>query len=403
LLGSQVVFADFTLDHFPLDTGSRWTYSVSPSELTGEFDGSFVSIVFSELSVSIPSEGRRRAEMPFTGTIEVPGSGFLAFEGISSYEEEYNVGSSSIQLASESLYFDMNLQDPPVSMTFEGSGTYAPPLTLFEDGTQLGESILSSGTFTGSLTMTYTEPGFEDSETLPMSASVETTVAITGEEEISFNGEPVDTLRVQIEATADGESSQRTWNLARFVGPLKMVQHLPWLDQIFDNLDETTLTLISTNLPVWETIETWAIDPSVDTIEDFDVNGSTVEIVFPAGCLSDPCTITVANISNIPASPGINGISWAVGVNIEEPNITLNCPITVTMPYTQADLDNAGVTDPNELQVYRWSSPSSGWEPLQVTNVDINNQTISFEISQFSVLAVGAPAPAAAAGGGGGG
>jgi hypothetical protein len=336
--------------------------------------------------------------MPFTGTID----GF-AFEGISSYEEEYNVGSSSIQLASESIDFDMHLQDEPVSMTFEGLGTYAPPLTLFEDGTQIGESVLSSGTFSGSLTMTYTESGVEDSETLPIDASVDTTVTITGEEEITFSGKLVDTLIVQVEATADGESSQRTWNLARFVGPLKMVQHLPWLDQIFDNLDESTLTLISTNLPVWETIATFGVDPSNDETLNFDVNGSPVEIVIPAGCLSDPCTIMVADISNIPASAGINGISWAVGINIEEANITVNCPITVTIPYTQADLDSAGVTDPNNLKVYRWSSPSSGWVELQITNVDTNNETIMFEVSQFSVFGSGAPAPGTAAAGGGGG
>ena len=56
--------------------------------------------------------------------------------------------------------------------------------------------------------------------------------------------------------------------------------------------------------------------------------------------------------------------------------------------------------------MYRWSSPSSGWVALQVTNVDTNNQTISFEVSQFSVFGNGAPAPftwSAAAGGGGGG
>jgi hypothetical protein len=398
LLGSRVVSADFTLDHFPLDTGSRWTYSVSPSELTGEFDGSFVSIIFDELTVSVSSEGRRYAEMPFTGTID----GF-AFEGSSSYEEEYNVGSSSIQLASESIYFDMLIPSVSVSMTFEGSGTYAPTLTLFEDGTEIGESVLSSGTFSGSLTMTYTEPGFEDSETLPLSGSVDTTVAITAQEAISFNGNPVDTLRVQMDVTTDGEASQKTMNLARFVGPLRMVQHLPWLDQIFDNLDETTLTLISTNLPVWETIATFGVDPSNDETLNLDVNGSPVEIVIPAGCLSDPCTIMVADIINIPPSPGINGIIWAVGVNIEEPNITVDCPITVTIPYTQADLDSAGITDPNELQVYRWSSPSSGWVELQITNVDTTNETISFEVSQFSVFGSGAPAPVTTVAGGGGG
>jgi hypothetical protein len=54
--------------------------------------------------------------------------------------------------------------------------------------------------------------------------------------------------------------------------------------------------------------------------------------------------------------------------------------------------------------VYRWSSPSSGWGALQITNVDTANETITVEVSQFSVLGNGAPAPviAAAPGGGGG-
>jgi hypothetical protein len=407
LLGSRVVFADFTLDHFPLDAGSRWRYSVSPSEVTGEFDGSFVSINFGQLTVWIPSEGRRLAEMPFTGTINIPGSGLFAFEGTSSYEEDYNVGPSSIQLASESVYFDMFIPIVSVGMTFDGSGTYAPPLTLFEDGTEIGQSVSSLGDFSGSISVSYRGPGAPPGDTLDLSGSVDTTVAIAAQEAIDFNGNSVDTLRVQMDVTIDGEASQKTMNLARFVGPLRMVQPLPMLDQMFENLDETTLTLISTNLPVWEPINSFPVDVSAgEQILNFDLNGSQVEITIPTGCLSDPCTVMVANIVNIPPSPGIKGISWAVGVNIEEPNITVNCPITVTIPYTQADLDSAGITDPNELQVYRWSSPSSGWVALQITNVDTTNETISFEVSEFSLFGNGAPAPviaAAPAGGGGGG
>lgn len=405
LLGSRVVSADFTLEHFPLDKGSRWTYSVSPPTISGEFDGSLLSMNFGQLTVSIPSDGRRRSEMPFTGTINIPGSGLFAFKGTSSYEEEFNLESTSIELASESVYFDIRIPSVSVSMTFDGSGTYTPALTLFEDGTLIGESVLSSGEFSGDITVSYSGPSAPPGETLPLSGSVQTTVAITAQEAIPFNGNPVDTLRVQIDVTTDGESSQKTWNLARFVGPLKMVQHLPMLDQMFENLDEATFTLLSTNLPVWETINSFSVDPSNDETLNFDVNGSPVEIVIPAGCLSAPCTIMVADILNIPPSAGIKGISWAVGVNIEEPNVTVDCPITVTIPYTQADLDSAGVTDPNELQVYRWSSPSSGWEALQVTNVDTTNETISFEVSQFSLFGNGAPAPANAvvpAGGGGG-
>jgi hypothetical protein len=408
LLGSRVVSADFTLDHFPLDQGATWTYSVSPSTFQGQFNGSFISMNFGNLTVSIPSEGRRRAQMAFTGTITDPGFGSLSFDGTSSYEEEYNVGSSSIQLSSESIYFDLFIPSVSVGMTFDGSGTYTPALTLFEDGTQIGGSVLSSGEFSGSLTVSYRGPGAPPPDTLPLSGSVDTTVTITAQEAVPFNGNPVDTLRVQTDVTADGESSQKTWNLARFVGPLRMVQNLPWFDQIFDNPDETTLDLISTNLPMWEPINSFLVDSSIlETLNfDVDVNGvtRTVEIEIPATCLSGDCTITVADIINIPPSPNIKGINWAVGINIEEANITVNCPISVTIPYTQADLDSAGITDPNNLKVYRWSSPSSGWVALQITDVDTVNETITVEVSQFSVFGNGAPAPAngGVPGGGGG-
>jgi hypothetical protein len=341
--------------------------------------------------------------MAFTGTITDPGFGSLAFDGTSSYEEQYDVGSSSIQVSSESIYFDLFIPSVSVGMTFDGSGTYAPALTLFEDGTRIGESVLSSGEFSGSLTVSYRGPSAPPGDTLYLSGSVDTTAAITAQEAVSFNGNPVDTLRVQMDVTTDGETSQKTMNVARFVGPLRMVQHLPWLDQIFGSVDESTLTLISTNLPVWETIATFDVDENNDETLNFVVNGETVEILIPAGCLSPSCKIMVANIVNIPPSPGINGIGWAVGVNIEEANITVNCPITVTIPYTQADLDSAGINDPNELQVYRWSSPSVGWVALQITNVDTTNETISFEVSEFSLFGNGAPAPVIAAPPGGGG
>ena len=73
----------------------------------------------------------------------------------SSAEGEYNLGPASIQLVSDSLDFDMRIPSESVSMTFEGLGTYSHPLTLFEDGMQIEDSILSIGPMSGTLTMSY--------------------------------------------------------------------------------------------------------------------------------------------------------------------------------------------------------------------------------------------------------
>ena len=400
LLGSRVVSADLRLDHFPLDTGARWTYSVSPSTVSGYYQGYWVEVFFGDLTVSISSEGKRHMEMPFTGTV----AGY-SLKGSWSYDEGYNLGSSSTQLVSENFYFNMRVPSVSVRMTLEGLGTYTTPPTIVEHGIPIGGSFSSSTTFTGSLTMTYNEPGYQDTQTLPINSSVDTTVGVIGEEQITSLGQQLNTLKIQIDVTIDGDSSQKTMNLARFIGPVKMVQPIPGIEELFGSASDVTCTLLSTNLPVWETINSFPVDVSGgDQTLNFDINGSPVEIVISAGCLSDPCTIMVADIVNIPPSAGIKGISWAVGVNIEEPNITVNCPITMMIPYTQADLDSAGITDPNALQVYQWSSPSSGWKAVPIINVDTTNETISFEVSGFSLFGNGAPAPVTAvpAGGGGG-
>jgi hypothetical protein len=405
-LGSRVVSADLRLDHFPLDQGARWTYSVLPSTVSGDFQGYWVEVSFGDLTVSIPSEGQRHAEMPFTGTVLVYGIPY-SLSGNWSYDEGYNLGSSSTQLVSEDFYFNMRVPSVSVRMTLDGSGTYAPPPTIVERGIPIGGSIPSSATFSGSLTMTYKDPYGKDTQTLPVNSSVDTTVGVIAQEQITSLGQQLDTLKMQIDVTIDGEASQKTMNLARFIGPVKMVQPIPGIEELFGSASDVTCTLLSTNLPVWEPINSFLVDSSIlETLNfDVDVNGvtRTVQIEIPATCLSGDCEIMVADIINIPPSTGINGISWAVGVNIEEPNITVNCPITVTIPYTQADLDSAGITDPNALKVYRWSSPSSGWVALQITNVDTTNETISFEVSEFSLFGNGAPAPIDYGGGGGGG
>jgi hypothetical protein len=230
LLGSRIVSADLFLDHFPLDQGARWTYSVSPSTVSGYFQGYWVEVSFGDLTVSIPSEGKRHAEMPFTGSV----AGF-PLSGSWAYDEGYNLGSSSTQLVSERFYFNMRVPSVSVRMTLEGLGTYAPPPTFVEHGIQIGGSIPSSATFSGSLTMTYKEPGYQDTQTLPINSSVDTTVGIIGEEQISSIGQQLNTLQIQIDVTVDGESSQKTMNLARFIGPVKMVQAIPGIEERMGN------------------------------------------------------------------------------------------------------------------------------------------------------------------------
>ncbi len=383
----------FTVDYFPLNKGSEWAYSVSPPTVTFDYEGNTVSLTFGDISVSVPSEGWTRSEMPFTGTVDSE-----SFSGTARYDAEYVVNSDSIKLVAEEVLVSMNTPSSTESITYYQFATYLSPLTVLEHGMGIGDTISNSGRVKIDWTLDYAEGGDHESESGTEEFSVSVTTTIVGEEEVLFDGEPLDTIEVQMNLVVNGTSSEVTMNLARFVGPVQEYGGILGLEEIFGDIGQVSRTLKSTNLPVWASMRTYAVDSSTGASLDFNFDGDTVEINIPASCLSNSTTLTVGGISNIPDSRGVKGITWAVGINIDEPGVTLHCPITVTLPYTQADLDDAGISDPNDLKVYRWSSPLSGWQALEVVAVDTDNQTISVQVSQLSVFALGGPSPS---GGGG--
>jgi len=383
-----------TLDHFPLDEGSEWVYSVSPPSVTFEYEGETVNLTFGDVSVSIPSEGRIVTEMPFDGTV----SG-VKFSGNGRSEVEYVVDSGLIKLASEEISASVRAPGYKESITYSQLATYSLPLTVLEHGMGIGDDISNSGTAQVDWALDYVHGGQHDTDSGSDESFVSVTTSVVGEEEILFEGKSLDTLEARMNTVLNGSSSQITMNLARFLGPVKQDSSIPGLENVFGDIGTVSKILESTNLPVWESTTSYAVDSNTGAALDFDINGGDAAISIPAGCLSNSTSLTVGDISNIPDSRGINGIAWAVGIDIDDPSVVLNCPMTLTLPYTQADLDDARVKDPSKLKVYRWGSPSSGWEALPITAVDTNNQTVSVEVSQLSVFGLGARA----SGGGGGG
>jgi hypothetical protein len=373
-----------TLDHYPLDKGSEWVYSLSPSTVSFNFEGLTFSVNLTDCEISIPVDGHRRLEIAFSGTV----NGY-SFSGNIWYEEEYIVDSGQIRLAAEQGSFTVRIPGEG-SSTVSLTGTLIPPLSLLEAGMEVGESISYGGTERMETTTDGGAPEVTEE-------SINGTTRIVGKQEVPFGDDLVDAIEVQMDSMVDGEPSSSTFHLARFIGPVRMEDTA--LQEFFEGVEQVTYTLKSTNLPLWDSIRTYAVDSSAGDVLDFDLNGGTATMIIPAGCLSGPTTVTVGDISNIPDSSGVNGMTWAVGINIDEPGISLTCPITVTIPYTQSDLDDARVSDPKDLKVYRWGSPSSGWQALDVAAVDTVNQTISLEVSQLSVFGLGAHS---SSGGGGG-
>jgi len=374
-----------TLVHYPLEKGSEWLYSLSPSTVSFDFEGLAIIINLADCEISIPADGHRRLEIDFSGTV----NGY-SLSGNMWFEEEYMVDSGQIRLAGEQGSITIRIPGEG-SSTVSLTGTLIPPFAILEAGMEVGESISYSGT---ERTETTTDGGAPE----VTEESISGTTRIVGVQEVAFGEDLVDAIEVQMDSMVDGEPSSSTLHLARFIGPVRMEETA--LEAFFEGVEQVTCTLKSTNLPVWDPIGTYAVDSNTGAILDFTVNGGTATIDIPSGCLSGSTAITIGDISNIPDSPGVNGIAWALGINIDNPGASLVCPITVTMPYTQSDLDDARVSDPQKLKVYRWSSPSSGWEALPIAAVDTNNGTVSVEISQLSVFGLGAPS---SSGGGGGG
>jgi|GEM_PF-2763506 len=131
------------------------------------------------------------------------------------------------------------------------------------------------------------------------------------------------------------------------------------------------------------------------TVTD-DASAVTLEI--PANALTDTTTIVISRIENPPALPDtVSGLGldlhfWPDGLQFNE-------AVTLSIPYTQALLDSAGVSDPMDLAVYYFSSTTGNWTRLAV--VAVSNELLQVEIHELCYLSLGcSPAAQTAVGDG---
>ena len=66
------------------------------------------------------------------------------------------------------------------------------------------------------------------------------------------------------------------------------------------------------------------------------------------------------------------------------------------IPYTQEDLDNAGVNDPTELEVFTYDTSTLTWEKIRVDSVDKGNSVLICTVDHFSMYTTGLTAGATA-------
>jgi hypothetical protein len=135
-------------------------------------------------------------------------------------------------------------------------------------------------------------------------------------------------------------------------------------------------------------------------------NLENAEVQVPANVLDVPLNVTITKVDNAP--PFTNGDTQLDKVVDFGPSgTTFKQPVTISIPYTQEDLTNAGLTNAESLKIYYYNLKSLLWEQLDNSNVDTANQLVHAQTLHFSIFGLGAAAGAAgiipSAGGGGGG
>ena len=119
---------------------------------------------------------------------------------------------------------------------------------------------------------------------------------------------------------------------------------------------------------------------------DSPLNGVRVEI--PAGALENDCTITIGQVLNPPALPQN---TKAIGKVIEfgPDGITFSIPVSIMIPYTRSDLDQAGVISPSELEVYTYDTLTLSWEEVSVDRIDEDKMLLVCQADHFSMYTTG--------------
>ena len=133
------------------------------------------------------------------------------------------------------------------------------------------------------------------------------------------------------------------------------------------------------------------------------------EVTIPGSVLEVPTNMSITRVQCPP--PLLNGDTLLNKVVDFGPGRTFfKQPVTIKIPYTQAELSEAGLSDGSRLKIYHYNLKTLIWEKLADTRVDTINQIVSAQVTHFSIFGlgfvnevIGGSVLAAVAGSGGGG
>ncbi len=129
-----------------------------------------------------------------------------------------------------------------------------------------------------------------------------------------------------------------------------------------------------------------AADMQVLTVNDPTSPAWGVQVSIPPGAVSGDILLTIGYVNNPPAFAG--GIKLVNKVFVFGPSgYAFNMDVTIRLPYTQADLNAAGVSDPTKLEIYYYNELTGEWETVKTSEIDTYGRFITFKVRHFSMYA----------------
>jgi hypothetical protein len=112
------------------------------------------------------------------------------------------------------------------------------------------------------------------------------------------------------------------------------------------------------------------------------IENTQVEV--PAGVLEAPTDMSITRVECPP--PLLNsGTLLIKTVDFGPGGTNFKQAVTIKIPYTQAELNNAGVTDASKLKIYYYNLKTLMWEQVANAQVDTINKTVSAAVTHFSI------------------
>lgn len=162
----------------------------------------------------------------------------------------------------------------------------------------------------------------------------------------------------------------------------------PWTPTAVFTVDtDGADTVLNTEISVLVSAD--SPDDQVVEVTDGQSPIHNVAVIIPPGALAEDCTVTIAWVENPPALPG-GAIALGKVLEFGPHGTTFSNPVTIEIPYTEADLVTAGVSDPTELSVLTYDPASLTWEPIPVSSVDTGGGFLVISVIHFSIYTKGA-------------